>query len=79
MTKSTGIVRKVDSLDRIVLPKETCRLLEIGEGTPMEFFMDGDNIVLRKYERGCVFCGEVKDVKDFKGKPVCGTCRKELK
>jgi transcriptional pleiotropic regulator of transition state genes len=48
--KSTGIVRKLDHLGRIVLPKELRRTLDLPEGTPMEIYIDGSRIVLRKYQ-----------------------------
>ena len=48
--KSTGIVRKLDHLGRIVLPKELRRTLDLPEGTPMEIYIDGNRIVLRKYQ-----------------------------
>lgn len=57
--KSTGIVRKVDNLGRIVVPRELRRVLNIEEGDPLEIFMDNESIVLRKYEPGCNCCGAV--------------------
>ena len=54
--KATGIVRKVDSLGRIVLPIELRRTLGIGELDPLEIFVDGEKIILRKYEPACTFC-----------------------
>lgn len=53
--KSTGIVRKVDELGRIVIPMELRKSLGISEKDPMEIFVDGDQIILRKYAPGCVF------------------------
>ena len=77
--KNTGIVRKIDPLGRVVLPKETRDVLELSEGTPMEIFIDGQDIILRKYEASCIFCGEAKDIIDYKGKKICKKCLKELK
>lgn len=77
--KATGIVRRVDELGRVVLPKELRRTFEIEEGDGLEIYVDGQTIVLKKYERECVFCGEAKDVTDFKGKNICPKCRQELK
>jgi transcriptional pleiotropic regulator of transition state genes len=77
--KSTGIVRKLDELGRIVIPKETRRVLNINEGDALEIFMDGQAVVLRKYEASCIFCGEASDVIDYKGKKICKGCLKELK
>lgn len=76
--KETGIVRKVDELGRIVLPKELRCTFEIEEKTPLEIYVDGDAIVLKKYEPSCVFCGNAKGVRHFKGRNVCPDCIKEL-
>jgi transcriptional pleiotropic regulator of transition state genes len=77
--KSTGIVRRVDELGRIVLPIELRRTLDIAERDSLEIFVDGTSIVLRKYQSSCIFCESVKDVVNFKGKNVCPKCLKELK
>ncbi len=76
--KSTGIVRKVDELGRIVLPIELRRNLDIEERDSLEIYMDGDKIVLRKYEPACVFCGSAEDLVNYKGKNVCGACADAL-
>lgn len=72
--KSTGIVRKVDELGRIVLPIELRRTLDIVEKDRIEIFVDGESIILRKYQPGCIFCDNVKDVIDYKGKRICREC-----
>ncbi len=77
--KSTGIVRKVDELGRIVLPIELRRNLNIEERDSLEIFVEGDNIVLKKYEESCVFCGGTENVYIYMGKNVCGKCIDELK
>ena len=77
--KSTGIVRKVDELGRIVLPIELRRTLDIAERDSLEIFVEGASIVLRKYQPSCVFCDSAKDVVSFKGKNVCPHCLKELR
>lgn len=66
--KSTGIVRKVDELGRVVLPIELRRTLGIEEKDPLEIYMDGPSIVLRKYQVSCVFCDSEKDIFSFRGK-----------
>lgn len=76
--KSTGTVRKIDSLGRVVLPIELRRTLEIDEDSSLEIFVEGNSIVLRKYEPACVFCGEARDVVTFKGRNVCKACREAL-
>lgn len=77
--KSTGIVRKVDELGRVVIPKELRRTLGIGEKDPLEIYMDQDRIILHKYEPSCacVFCGNAGVVTTFKGKNICSDCVKE--
>lgn len=72
--KSTGIVRKVDELGRIVLPIELRRTLDIAEKDCLEIYMDGPSIVLKKYQPACVFCDETKDIVVFHGKNVCTKC-----
>lgn len=72
--KSTGIVRKVDELGRVVLPIELRRNLDIAEKDALEIYVDSDRIILRKYEPACTFCGSADDVVNFKGKNVCREC-----
>lgn len=76
--KSTGIVRKVDELGRIVLPIELRRTLDIAEKDSLEIYVDGSTIVLKKYQPACIFCDDARDVITFKGKNVCPSCVKEL-
>ena len=76
--KSTGIVRKVDELGRIVLPIELRRTLDIAEKDSLEIYVSDDSIVLKKYEPSCIFCGSSKDVSTFKGKNICPKCLDEL-
>jgi transcriptional pleiotropic regulator of transition state genes len=76
--KSTGIVRRVDELGRVVLPIELRRTLNIADRDSLEIYVDGEKIVLRKYEPACVFCGSLEDVGPFKGKNVCAACLKGL-
>ena len=77
--KSTGIVRKVDELGRIVLPIELRRTLDIAEKDSLEIYMDGPSIILKKYQPACIFCDDAKDVVSYKGKNICAKCLKELK
>jgi AbrB family transcriptional regulator, transcriptional pleiotropic regulator of transition state genes len=77
--KATGIVRKVDELGRIVLPIELRRTLDIAEKDPLEIYTDGNTIILKKYEPACIFCGNARDIKDYKGKNICPDCMNELK
>ncbi len=77
--KSTGIVRKVDELGRIVLPIEMRRNLDIAEKDALEIFVEGDSIILRKYQNACVFCGSVKNLMLFKDHCVCEECVEAMK
>ena len=76
--KSTGIVRKIDELGRIVLPMELRKVLNLNVKDSIEIYVEGDNIILKKYEPCCIFCGESANVTHFKGKNVCESCKKEL-
>jgi transcriptional pleiotropic regulator of transition state genes len=77
--KSTGVVRKVDELGRLVLPIEIRRTLGLGIKDPVEIFVEGENVILRKYQLSCVFCGSTKDTLTFKGKIVCSDCQSKIK
>ena len=72
--KSTGIVRKVDELGRVVIPIELRRTLGIDEKDALEIYVDNERIVLKKYEPACIFCNSADDVQNFKGKLVCKSC-----
>ena len=76
--KSTGVVRKIDDLGRIVLPKELRRTLDIAEKDALEIFVDRDKIILKKYEPACIFCGNARDVVNYKGKNICQSCMDEI-
>lgn len=72
--KSTGIVRKVDELGRIVLPIELRRTLDIAERDTLEIFVSDDTILLRKYHPTCVFCDSGRNITSYRGKNVCAAC-----
>lgn len=76
--KSTGIVRKIDGLGRIVLPIELRRTLEIGDSDSLEIFIEDNTIILKKYQPACVFCGNAKDISTFKGRNICPACAAEI-
>lgn len=76
--KSTGIVRKIDELGRIVLPIELRRTLGIQEKDRIEIFVDGESIILRKYQPACIFCDNAKDIINYKGKNICPECVKAM-
>ncbi len=76
--KSTGIVRKLDDLGRIVLPIELRRTLNIEDKAPVEIFVEGKNIILRKYQPSCIFCGNDTDVTEYKDQYICKDCIREI-
>lgn len=73
-----GIVRRVDALDRIVIPKEICNTMGIAPKDSLEIFVDSHKILLSKYESGCIFCKEASDTVTYQGKVICKKCIKEL-
>lgn len=77
--KSTGIVRKIDAMGRVVIPRECRRILEIDEGDGLEIFVEGTNIILHKYSPSCIFCGDSREVSSFKGRLICSKCYNELR
>jgi len=72
--KSTGIVRKVDELGRIVLPIELRRTLDIAERDELEIYLDDDKVVLKKYEPSCIFCASAHGLVSYRGRNVCMEC-----
>ncbi|MDA3733406.1 AbrB/MazE/SpoVT family DNA-binding domain-containing protein [Niameybacter massiliensis] len=76
--KSTGIVRKVDELGRVVLPIELRRNLNIQEKDSLEIFVDDERIILKKYEPADIFNGSMEDLIDYKGKKVAKSTIYEL-
>ena len=77
--KSTGVVRQLDTLGRIVLPIELRRTMDIGVKDMLEIFVDGDEIILKKYHPSCIVCSDARDVIPYKGKLVCKKCMEELR
>ena len=76
--KSTGIVRKIDGLGRIVIPKELRQINGLKEGSPMEIFVEEGRIIFEKYEPGCTFCGEMDDTFEFEGNAICYSCFEDI-
>lgn len=76
--KATGIVRRVDDLGCIVLPKDLRQTMGIRAGDPMEIYTDADSIILRKYAPGCAFCGSVNGIRYIHGTPVCNICANNM-
>lgn len=77
--KDTGIVRKIDPLGRLVIPKETRDLLGLGTNEPVQIFVEGDFIKVKKYIKSCLICGSTTDVKPINGKNICQKCKDMIK
>ena len=77
--KSTGIIRRVDELGRVVIPIELRNQFHISEKDPIEIFVDGSSIILKKYEKSCLFCGNNKKLSEYKGKLICNKCLKQIR
>lgn len=77
--KSTGVVRKVDELGRVVLPSSIRAHMDIKANDAMEIFTDGERIVLQKYQPACIFCNDVDNVVFFNGKRICAACLEQIK
>lgn len=75
--KSTGIVRKLDELGRIVIPMELRRIFGIGTHDSLEIFVESDKIILQKHEPSCVLCNKMDDLVEHKGKYICRSCLKD--
>ena len=80
--KSTGIVRKIDKLGRVVIPKEIRTYNDYKIQDPIEIFVDEDKVIIQKYYPACSLCGTKEENQDktieFAGKTVCKTCASEL-
>lgn len=73
-----GIVRNIDELGRVVIPKEMRRKLGISNGDPVDINLSGDKITIERYRLACHFCSSEENVTEFKGKYICNQCRYEL-
>ena len=76
--KSTGIVRRVDELGRIVLPMELRKCMDINIKDPLEIFTEGEFILIKKYQPACIFCNEATDVVNYNNKNICRGCLEEI-
>ena len=77
--KDTGIVRSIDELGRIVVPKEMRKKMDIKCDDPVEIFVEDDKIILRKFVPNCIFCGKSDMIEEFSGKKICRACLDEIK
>lgn len=76
--KPIGIVRRIDDLGRVVIPKELRTSLSIALGDPLEIFADEGGMYLRKYRPGCTFCGGMDKLVEFGGTKVCKDCASKI-
>lgn len=76
---STGVVRDLDNLGRITLPKEIRNHLAIPAGTPILIHVEGNRIILEKSSIACSICGSIDDVKEINGKGICAHCISQIK
>lgn len=72
--KETGVVRKIDKLGRLVIPKEVRRELGWGVEEPVEIFIDGKNVIVAKYTPVCILCGSDKRLTRYRDKNICNDC-----
>ncbi len=77
--KSTGIVRDIDKVGRIVIPKEIRDTLGLADGDPVEIFTKEDMIILRPYRPACLFCGNAENVTTYCEKKICRDCLAKIK
>lgn len=73
-----GVVRKVDQLGRVVIPKEMRDVLQIDDGDFIEILQNNHNVILRKYYETCVFCGSDEELYRYKNVRICDKCRKNI-
>lgn len=78
MNKSIGIIKRIDELGRVVIPKEIRLQFGIVEKDPIEIFVENGSIILRKYQPNCIFCGSEKDIKEYDNKFICSKCIAEI-
>ena len=76
--KATGIIRKIDNLGRIVIPKEIRNTLKIEDNAALEIFTDNNSIVLKRSDDFCLICGSSKNIIKYKNKPICKNCIGQL-
>ena len=76
--KSTGIIRRVDELGRVVIPIELRNQFNIVEKDPIEIYVDGSSIILKKFEPNCIFCGNTKNLYNYNDKLICADCSNKI-
>jgi transcriptional pleiotropic regulator of transition state genes len=76
--KSTGVVRKIDELGRVVLPSEIRRVFGIREGDELDISVNGEQVILQKRRDLCLFCSAENPAVEYRGRMVCESCAGEL-
>ena len=77
--KSTGIIRGLDNMGRVVIPKEIRKFLDMTEGEDaIEIYMQDDCIVLKKHKPSCIFCSAEEDCIEFENQTVCKSCIEKM-
>mgnify|MGYP000138762013 FL=1 len=76
--KATGIVRPIDKLGRIVIPKELRRIYGLTVDDSVEIFVNDDQIVIKKYEPACIFCNNTDGIVLYEGKSICKSCLEKI-
>ena len=72
--KSTGIIRRIDELGRVVIPKEVRRTLHIKDGDPLELYLDGTTLCLKKYNTTELFAEALDDLTDLMNDGDMSSC-----
>ena len=77
---AVGLIKKLDKLGRLVIPIEIRDRLGLDEDSKLELFVNDEEktLVMKKYKRGCDFCGEMNDNIEYEGKKVCKSCAEDL-
>lgn len=76
--KATGIVRPIDKLGRIVIPKELRRIYDLTVDDSVEIFVNDDQIVIKKYQPACIFCNNTDGIVNYEGKSICKSCLQKI-
>ncbi len=76
---TTGRLCKIDSLGRIVIPKQVRKQLGLHDGSVLELSSDDSKIVIVKHKKDCIFCHKEVELTEFEGKFLCKNCLKKLR
>ena len=76
--KTTGIVRNIDELGRIVIPKELRTTMDMPVGSGVEIFVENEKIIITRYYPGCYFCNTTENLVEHDGKKLCKACIAEI-